>query len=794
MIKWTLYKKIQLILLLFMSITFSISHFTLTELIENTTRQNFKNNVVNTAVLLQQNIEVIFNDATNTLSFINQEYSNKYRNDVLIRDYLMIMNDTKDYIVNSFVAYEDKSYVLVPYTDLVDFDPTQREWYKQAQEVNTIVWSKPYIDIVTNDLVITGSIHIHLLNTEGVIGLDIKLDSIPGIINKTKIGRNGLVLLVDSEGYIIGDSSNTHMGKTLEVLGDPTLYNSNLITGYLETSKGLYYMRFLSKTDMRLIAYLPHSDLLDAAQSPEKTSRFILLISLVIGLILSYFLARRITKPISRLTSTMALSKGKDSLIIFNEETNDEINTLIKGYNDLVLSVNSQNNYLKEMSNELKESEEKLQEQYEKVAKLAYIDSLTNMPNRVSFEQQAKVLINSRIKFYLYYIDLDNFKYINDTYGHNYGDFVLQVVSKRFVNCCDGKYFSARLSGDEFGLLVTETERDEVDKIAEKILQIVNDPISFNELDFYVTVSIGISIFPDDGKSFVDLMSNADIAMYEAKRKSKNQFMVFNKTLRSNMLTRISIETKMQSALEQGEFYLTYQPLYNLDNNELCGFEALLRWESDKLGLIMPSEFIPIAERNLFIIPLGYFVLEEAIKFGLIIREKRGQFLEMNVNVSTIQLHLDSFTSDVDYLLEKYDYPRQYLNIEITETLALSNDVIILNKLRDLQKTGIRISLDDFGTGYSSINHLININLSHLKIDRSIIQDAVLKNEVKKLLKGVVDFAHAIDIIVIAEGIENLEMETMVHELNIDIAQGYLYSKPMRDNVVIKFLRDSITD
>jgi diguanylate cyclase (GGDEF)-like protein len=541
---------------------------------------------------------------------------------------------------------------------------------------------------------------------------------------------------------------------------------------------------------MRLVAFTPNSEIKNATNEMIKLTYIALLVTLLIGGLFSYFFAKRITKPIEALTKTMVKSVDSEKLLLFKEHTNDEIDTLIDGYNHLVNNFNDKSEALQRISEELKSSESKLQVQYDKISELAYYDYLTGLPNRLIFEQEVKKLIRQDEAFALFYVDLDNFKYINDTYGHNYGDFVLKIVSERFKSCCEKKQFSSRLSGDEFGIAMTIKDIQQVKDAALEMLEMIQKPIQYEHLEFSVTSSIGICIYPDDGRTFEDLLSNADIAMYEAKGKSKNQYTIFNQQLRNELIDRVKIETQLKSALDNNEIYVTYQPLIDFQSRTVKGFEALLRWNSKVLGPVYPDVFIPIAEHNLYINDLGYYVLEESIRFGRKIFEETGHFYEMNVNVSLIQLHIEHFVDDVLMLLEKYDYPAIYLNLEITESVALESDEKIHTKLKALRASGIKLSLDDFGTGYSSLHHLINIRLTHLKIDRLIILQAVKEEEVYRLVHGIVDFAHAIGLKVVAEGIEDHHMEDLMDKMSIDYAQGYLYSKPIIEQQVLKFIKE----
>jgi diguanylate cyclase (GGDEF)-like protein len=590
--------------------------------------------------------------------------------------------------------------------------------------------------------------------------------------------------LVSEDDWIVADSSLSLIDKPIDVIDDQEFTDSNIITGVLETSKGTYFLRRLNQSNMRLIAFLPHSDISRSVSNTTLSFSIILLLALIITTTLTHIFAKRLMYPIEQLKDTMKASEISENLILLDVETSDEINTLIQGYNRLAEHVNQQNEELMTLSSDLIASEKELQNQYTKVSELAYSDYLTGLPNRVKFEEQAKLYIGNKEPFAMFYVDLDNFKYINDTYGHNYGDVVLQIISKRVKDCCRGVHFAARLSGDEFGILIMNNEVAEIQVLANKLLALINEPIYYKELEFIVTGSLGISNYPDDGHYFEDILSNADIAMYEAKSKGSNNYLIFCQDLRDDMIDRVMLESQLFNALDNNELYLCYQPLIDFKTKTINGFEALARWNNGHLGFVPPTVFIPIAEKNLTITPIGYFVLEEAIKVGVELHEKYGKYYEMNVNVSVIQLHPESFVDDVLLLLEKYNYPPEYLNLEITESIALETNQNIQSKLETFRNKGISLSLDDFGSGYSSLNHLLNVDLTHLKIDRLIIMEASKDPMVFKLIHGIVEFAHAIGLKVVAEGIEDVHMEMLMQKMTIDFAQGYLYSKPVKKSEI----------
>ena len=579
---------------------------------------------------------------------------------------------------------------------------------------------------------------------------------------------------------------------SLDLIKDEAFLESNLISGYLKTNKGYYYLRSFFHTDMRLIVHIPSSDIKKAMLGVQLLSALILLFALILGMLISKWLIRRITKPIEDLTDTILKTSGDNELLIYKGSTTDEIKTLIDVYNTMTENVNQQRNSLKKLSVDLLRSEKKLQEQYSKVSDMAYFDYLTNLPNRASFEEALKRKISENKTFALMYIDLDNFKYINDTYGHHYGDQALQQIGDRIKGSSNHDYFAARLSGDEFGIIFGYETQEDIDGTCIAILEKIEAPMLIHTLSFKMTGSIGISIFPDDGNSSETLFSNADIAMYEAKKNSKNQYKIFKKIFRENLIDRVTIETALSDAIANDEIYLCYQPLVDYKTKRIVGFEALARFNSKQLGLISPDIFIPIAEHNLEINPLGHYILNSAIAFAKELFEKYGRYFEMNVNVSSIQLHQGSFIEDVIKILKVYDYPPEYLNLEITESVALNTDQLLHEKLKYLRDYGIGISIDDFGTGYSSLTHLIDLEISHLKIDRDIIIRATHYENVYKLIQGIVVFAHAMKLKVVAEGIENKHMEQLMGDLEVDLCQGYLYAKPLEEKDLYDYLSDKV--
>lgn len=421
---------------------------------------------------------------------------------------------------------------------------------------------------------------------------------------------------------------------------------------------------------------------------------------------------------------------------------------------------------------------------------MAYTDSLTGLLNRSRLKDVISTSIAMHEQGTMFYINIDNFKSINDTYGHSYGDQVLVEISNRLQNCANQKCELARLSGDEFAVVTIETlSLNNIENIAKKIIEKVSKKVTVNNLEIYVTVSIGAASYPYDAENFEELMINADISMHKAKSSSKDRFVIFTESIKNEMLASMKIERLLNQAISHNELSVYYQPVVKSDSSTVVGFEALARWHNPELGFVSPDVFIPIAEKNRLIIPIGNYVMREALEFIIKLNQTFDTHYEIALNISAIELQQSTYCHTVFKLLEELNYPTSQLNLEITESIALDSNPIVIENIKRLKNAGIPISLDDFGTGYSTFNNLIEVPLSHLKLDKDIVQRSVTDNYVYKLLDSIVEFSHKMGICVIAEGIEDMVMLERMKQLNIDFMQGYMYSKPVDGDTLYQLIK-----
>jgi diguanylate cyclase (GGDEF)-like protein len=420
-------------------------------------------------------------------------------------------------------------------------------------------------------------------------------------------------------------------------------------------------------------------------------------------------------------------------------------------------------------------------------------DSLTGLLNRETISQSLDLTLKQLSRHpsqgAVLLVDLDRFKTVNDTLGHHIGDILLKKVSKTLKKCTRGSDVLGRLGGDEFVLVLTSIDdRKDAARVADRIISSLKEPFRISGQEIYVGASIGLSVFPDDGIDPVDLLKNADIAMFFAKNEGGNRFHFFNDEMNAAVIERLEVENNIRKGLERGEFELCYQPLYSLKDGKLVSVEALIRWNHPELGVIPPNRFIPIAEESRLIVPLGAWVIREACRQNAQWQLEGHRKVRVAVNVSSVQMMENDFLSTVKDALESNGLDPQWLEIEITETVFRNDNGHVRANLSALKEMGIVTTIDDFGTGYSSITYLRKMPLDCLKIDRSFLveiqQEKLTSSRSLNLVKTFVSLAHNLDLQVVAEGVENNFQQNLMVQLGCNQAQGFLFSPPVHSENV----------
>lgn len=418
-----------------------------------------------------------------------------------------------------------------------------------------------------------------------------------------------------------------------------------------------------------------------------------------------------------------------------------------------------------------------------KLYKQANFDPLTGLPNRRrANENLTRELQNAwktKKQVAVLYLDIDNFKTVNDTFGHMIGDQLLQLVAGRLVKSCKGKAHICHISGDEFLVYTTYTENEEVEALASKILRDVETPVLIEGKQIFISVSIGISRYPEDNNDVVGLVKFADIALFESKKDGRNRYSFFDHELERRLKRKHTIETELRLALDRNEIYMAYQSKNDINTGRIMGFEALMRWNSSILGPVGPFEFIEIAEEIGVINELGEFALRQACKDLIEFQKFCDRPLRMAVNLSVRQLNDDSVVNMVSNVINDSGIEPANLELEITESLLAENINKLLPRLEKLLDLGTSLTIDDFGTGYSSLSYLTTFPVSTLKVDRAFVKDMATNQGDATLTHTIITMAHALQMKVVAEGIEDEEQLAMLRDFGCDIGQGYLFSKPI---------------
>ncbi|HET9316620.1 MAG TPA: EAL domain-containing protein, partial [Vicinamibacteria bacterium] len=420
----------------------------------------------------------------------------------------------------------------------------------------------------------------------------------------------------------------------------------------------------------------------------------------------------------------------------------------------------------------------------EQVRSLAYRDSLTGLPNRLLFHDRLSMAVASahrhRRGVAVLFLDLDRFKVINDSLGHSVGDRLLQEVAERLRSCVREGDSVARLGGDEFTVLLQDvgTPADAA-RIAEKVLDSLRVPVRLDGHELFVTGSVGVSLFPEDGQSAETLIKNADTAMYRAKEQGRDGLQLYTPVMSVAALERLALESGLRRALARNEFVLHYQPILDIAGRRLHGVEALLRWRHPELGLLGPDRFLPLAESTGLVLRIGPWVLREACRQVREWQQRGHPELCLAVNMSVRQFLQPGLLGTVSAVLEETGLAAPHLEIEITETDAMQNAELMGETLRGLVSLGVRLSIDDFGTGYSSLGYLKRFPIQTLKIDRSFVGDVVSDQDDAAIVSAILAMARTLKLHVVAEGVETAEQLEFLSSRGCERAQGFYLGRPL---------------
>ncbi len=421
---------------------------------------------------------------------------------------------------------------------------------------------------------------------------------------------------------------------------------------------------------------------------------------------------------------------------------------------------------------------------HEHLQHMAHHDALTDLPNRSLFLDRLQQSLN-RARWHdrlvaVMFMDLDRFKIINDTLGHNIGDQLLLQLSQRLNKTVRDGDTIARFGGDEFAILLDDIDSDShISSLAQKMLDTLAVPFKINKQELFVTASIGVSIFPNDGDDSETLLRNADVAMYRAKDLGKNNYQFHSDDLSARIFERMTLETHLRHALERDEFILYYQPQIDARTQNISGVEALLRWQHPELGLVTPNNIVPLLEETGLIEQVGHWVLETACRQSRVWHDAGWSYLHMSVNISSRQFNNTDFIPSLHDIINQTEINPEFLELELTESMLMRNASTTVNALHSLSGLGVRFAIDDFGTGYSSLTYLRRFPIDTIKIDRSFIHDVTDNPDDAAIASAIIVMAQSLSLNVIAEGVENQEQLDFLTSRNCYYLQGNFFSRPL---------------
>ncbi len=421
----------------------------------------------------------------------------------------------------------------------------------------------------------------------------------------------------------------------------------------------------------------------------------------------------------------------------------------------------------------------------EKIKQAAFHDALTGLPNRILFTDQLTNLSQEaereNKKFAVMFLDLDRFKFINDILGHVMGDELLKKAAERLKKSIKKQDFVSRLGGDEFVILLRDLKSPkDAERVAQRIVSAFQLPFKLGGQEIYVTSSVGISLYPHDGRDAVRLLKNADNALYRVKQDGGNGFQHYHQGIVIPQMYRLELEKQLRQAVAKNELMLFYQPIYNLKTGTLVSAEALVRWKHPQMGLILPGEFITQAEESGLIVPMGLWIIEEACKQAKL-WSLRGRDIPISINISPRQLLQQDLFSHVRRLLKKYDLPSYLIELELTETSLIKNMDMSIEVLKQFRALGLKVFIDDFGTGYASLSYLKRLPIDFIKIDQSFVQGAIGNPQDANLIKAIISMAHHLKLKVVAEGVESGVQARFLASAKCDLVQGNYYSSPLAE-------------